>query len=80
MSVTSDYTATHLAFRAVGEAHGLHPTAVRVVLALDEMEPDPSFTPKGDRELPPLRLTADGVRALADAVDAYGWPTTEGDD
>jgi predicted transcriptional regulator len=36
VSVTTDYTAMHRAFRDVGEGHGLHPTAVRVVLALDE--------------------------------------------
>jgi hypothetical protein len=24
---------------------------------------------------PPLRLTADGYRALADGIDRYGWPS-----
>lgn len=32
------------------------------------------------RFLPPLRLTADGLRALADAVDAHGQPSPEPDD
>jgi len=49
VSVTTDYTATHLAFRDVGEAHGLHPTAVRVVLALDEHDFHETVTGLGRR-------------------------------
>ena len=32
---------------------------------------DPSA---GNRYLPPLRITVDGLRALADAVEAHGQP------
>jgi hypothetical protein len=34
----------------------------------------PEAEDDGNGYLPPLRITADGLRALADAVDRYGWP------
>lgn len=34
---------------------------------------DPSWTPRGGF-LPPLRITAEGYRALASALERDGWP------
>lgn len=49
MSITSDYTAMHRAFREVGSAHGLRTESVRVVSALDEHGLHPTVMDLGRR-------------------------------
>ncbi len=49
MSITSDYTAMHRAFREVANAHGLRTESVRVVVALDEHGIYESVTALGRR-------------------------------